>query len=302
MRCRMILVVALSVVILTSCAGSGTTDATELPASVASSTTTVGSPTSTTVPGDVPFPAGEPVDLLVLTDSSGWGIAERYAPLAAEALNREVRVHDFAAGGQSISETLAQIQTSLAEVVAEAEVIVVYGWPGDLASDLPEPGLETCFDAIDAVEYPEEYEGSWVAGEVWQEIPVVATVEDWQPFRGAFDEVFAEIWRLRGGQPTILRTYDVWNGFGVSVWRELGIEEECVANWAAQGQAVSEAAEASGAGFVSLLNLFNGPNHDEDPEDKGWIGEDGAHANEQGQQAAAEALAAIGFEVSKPPQ
>lgn len=50
-----------------------------------------------------PFPAGEPVDLLVMSDSSGVGVAERYAPLAAQALDREIRVHDWARGGEPIT-------------------------------------------------------------------------------------------------------------------------------------------------------------------------------------------------------
>ena len=45
-----------------------------------------------------------------------------------------------------------------------------------------------------------------------------------------------------------------------------------------------------------------GPEHDEDPRAKGWIEEDGMHANETGGAAAAEALAAVGFEASEPPR
>ncbi|MCJ7781303.1 MAG: SGNH/GDSL hydrolase family protein [Acidimicrobiia bacterium] len=42
------------------------------------------------------------------------------------------------------------------------------------------------------------------------------------------------------------------------------------------------AAEANGAVFVSFFDVFNGPEHDEDPREKGWIQDDGMHANDKG--------------------
>jgi hypothetical protein len=41
-----------------------------------------------------------------------------------------------------------------------------------------------------------------------------------------------------------------------------------------QAQVEPEAAEARGAGFVSVFDVFNGPNHDEDPVEKGWMQDD----------------------------
>jgi hypothetical protein len=287
---------ALVLVTMTACSGESNDAST----STAATTSVVEQSSSSEVS---PFPAGEPLDLLVLTDSSGWGVADRYAPLAAEALDREVRALDLAGlGDHSIKNLLEMIQTSRADEVAESEIIVVYGYPGGLEYELPLPNILACLEAVDAVDYPEEYEGDWSPGEEWEEIPVVPTVEDWSPFRAVLDQVYDEIWRLRAGQPTILRTYEVYNGFGVAAWTELGIHEECIANYEVLGQVVREAAEANGAGFVSLLDAFNGPNQDEDPRAKGLIGDDGFHANENGQDLAVETLAAIGFEVSEPPR
>jgi len=47
---------------------------------------------------------------------------------------------------------------------------------------------------------------------------------------------------------------------------------------------------------VSLLDLFHGPGHGEDPRERGWIDTDGKHANDVGAAATADALAAVGFE------
>jgi lysophospholipase L1-like esterase len=66
--------------------------------------------------------------------------------------------------------------------------------------------------------------------------------------------------------------------------------------------APASSAEANGAVFVSFYDLVNEPGHDEDARAKGWIGEDGFHANETGAAAAATALAAVGFERSEQPR
>ena len=308
MRNRVILLIVVSCLMLASCGDGDSTEATQPGAD-----STMG-PTSTTVQTTIttpvedegssdagPFPPGEPVDLLVLTDSSGWGMAERFGPLAAEALDREVRVHDWARGGEPITVILDWVQTILADKVAEAEIIVVYGYPGGLEYDLPEPNILTCFEAVDAVVWPDEYTGDWTPGSKWEPTPVVPTVEDWRPYRDVLDQVYDEIWKLREGQPTIIRTYDVPHGF-IAPWRELGIESECTANMEIQAQVEREAAEANGAGFVSLFDVFNGPNHDEDPVQKGWMMDDLMHAGDEGRDVIAELLAASGFDPSEPPR
>jgi lysophospholipase L1-like esterase len=48
--------------------------------------------------------------------------------------------------------------------------------------------------------------------------------------------------------------------------------------------------------MVSIFDVFNGPNHEEDPREKGWMEGDGYHPNDAGAAAIAEALAAVGFE------
>jgi hypothetical protein len=243
------------------------------------------------------FPAGEPVDLLYISDSGGWEVAEKYVALVAESLDREVRFHDQRIGGLSMSTVPSMIRGSLAGQVAEAEIIVLYAHPGGLEYELPQPNILACFEALDTLE--EDYLGPGFDLAEW-EPPVVATVEDWQPYGDVLDEVYDEIWKAREGRPVVLLAHDIYNGF-VAPWRELGIEPECTANWAVEMQVIREAAEANGALFVSFFDTFNGLEHDEDPREKGWIQDDGMHANDTGGAAAAEALAAVGFELSEPP-
>ena len=249
-----------------------------------------------------PFAAGEPVDLLFISDSSGSIVRERYAELAGEALGREIRLDT------SVDADPQAIRTRFAEAVAEAEIIVFYHHSGGFEQDMPAPTFERgCIDPVAALEDPNyledpDYLGpEWTPGARWEPVSVVPAAEDWQPYRDWLSSVWEAIWEARDGRPVVLRGYDVYNPW-FGQWVELGVEPECTAIWEGQAQAAREAAEANGAVFVSFYDLFNGPDHDEDARAKGWIGDDGFHANEAGGAAAAEALAAIGFELSEPPR
>ena len=154
------------------------------------------------------FPAGEPVDLVVLSDSGGFGVAELYATTAEQALDREIRVHDFSRGGATAPEILWGIQNRWTTDVADAEIIVFYVHPGGFEP----PGFVPCLDALDA--------------ETWDP-PAAISVEDWQGYRDALDRIYDEIWTLRAAQPTILRAYGVW-GPWLSQWQQMGIDAECM--------------------------------------------------------------------------
>ncbi len=268
---------------VTSC-GGGEQDT--VPTTMVTPTTTVA--TAVEQPGTEsgPFPAGEPVDLVYISDSGSAGVAGPYAERAADALDREVRVHDHATGGVLIDWILDSIQNRWSDEVAEAEIIVVYA---DNEGFLPDvsPNFETCIEA------------GFGPSQEWQP-PVVPSVEDYQAYRDVLDQIWAEIWALREGQPTILRTHDFYNPF-IAPWKEAGIEPECTANWEVLSQVMREAADANGVGFAAVFDAFNGTGRDEDPREKGWIGEDGGHTSLEGQAAIADVLAAVGFEVSEPP-
>jgi len=117
-------------------------------------------------------------------------------------------------------------------------------------------------------------------------VPVVTTAEDWRPYGDWLGDVYGAIWEAREGRPVVLRAHDVYNPW-IAPWTELGIEPECTAIWSGQSQAIRRAVEANGAVFVSFFDLFNGPDHEQDPRARGWIDTDGMHANEQGGAVAA---------------
>jgi len=129
--------------------------------------------------------------------------------------------------------------------------------------------------------------------------PVATSVEDWQDLRDALDRNYDEIRRLRAGQPTIIRVVASFNPWFAQL-REAGIASLCMANEAVRDQVERDAAVAAGAAFVSWLGLFNGPAHDVDPVEQGWLA-DGVHPNDAGRAVLVEALAATGWEASESP-
>ncbi len=268
-----------------ACAGSG---ATAVPTVTVAPTATV-APSATAAPSATveasPGPDAEALDLVMLASSRGWGVTKPYAALAAEALGREVRVRDHIIPGAGPNDLLSLIQGSWADDVAEAEIIVFMVDPIGMgpASHLP------CI--------PSDVGGQ--LGDQAGEPPGMTSVEDWQDLRDALDRTYDEIWRLRAGQPTIIRvggTFYPW----LAQLRQVGIESVCMANQEVIDQVERDAAEAAGAVFVSLLDLFNGPGHDVDPDEQGWLA-DGTHPNDAGRALLVEALAATGWEASEPP-
>jgi hypothetical protein len=47
--------------------------------------------------------------------------------------------------------------------------------------------------------------------------------------------------------------------------------------------------------MVSFYDAFNGPDHDEDPREKGYVGPDGYHFSREGTLAQAEILHGLGY-------
>ena len=233
-------------------------------------------------------PAGEPLDLLVVADSGGEGIAEKYAPLAAEALGREVVAHSHTIPGA----TIRKLQNAVkfwADDVADAEILVFYVNPWGFEP----PGSVECFKAEGAA-------SQVPPGTTWEPVPEMPSAGDFREYQDELQKMYDTFWTLREDQPTIMRAYG-WPDLWVPVWRRLGIETECMAQVESLEQARREVVEANGGVYVSMLDAFNGPQHDEDPIAKGLIQDDWLHLNEDGQQLLAETLAEAGFDTSEPP-
>jgi len=273
-------------------------------AATTSSTTNAAEETTTTAPGPDgtvlganTLDIGEPWDLLWFSDSTGWGVAEEWAEQIGEDLGVEVAVNDRSEGGLPATIVLdvitggagdeypipgrfRSVDARAQEWVAEAEIIVIHGnplWSG--ATD----DMETCFST----------------STVRRDPPVRYSAEDFAPYKDVLRSIYEVVFELRDGAPTIVRAIDSYNPV-IADWREAGIEAECTAVWEMYSQTIHEAAAEYRVPTASMFDAFNGPAHDEDPREKGYIGHDGRHTTEEGQREMVDVLAGLGYEPIPP--
>jgi hypothetical protein len=220
--------------------------------------------------------AAEPWDLLYLSDSTGWNVAEEYQRLAAQQLGRPVRLIDARAPNRQIGDDLRWIKAHTAEV-ASAEIVVV--WGGPVGSGVKDTLANACFTLRN---------------------PGAVTQEDWAPFGAKIGEVLDAAWAARQGRPTVLRVTDIYVPV-LPDWSKAGIREECTASNEAMSAVVRQAAESHGATMVSTYDALNGTDHGDDPGTRGLISGDGVHLSHAGGVVVANALAATGFEPTTAP-
>lgn len=65
-------------------------------------------------------------------------------------------------------------------------------------------------------------------------------------------------------------------------------------------QAVGMVASQFHIPFAPVLDVFNSPGHNQEPQDLGFIGEDGVHASQVGAQAIADQIWELGIEPIQP--
>ena len=230
---------------------------------------------------DAQLDTSEPWDMVWITDSMGAGVADAWAAQIEESEGVEVRVHDYAIGGLPLVQARAMLmeQAALREDVAEAEMVVVYG----SAEDASPEDTGTCHTPSPAPHDP----------------PNIYTSADFAPYSDVLRDIYDIVFELRAGEPTVIRAFDSFNGM-IADWREAGIEAECKATWDSESEALREAADDYGVAMASFYDEFNGPDHDEDPREKGYIRSDGLHASRDGIAVQAEVLHALGYDAINP--
>lgn len=269
------------VLLLAACAAS--------PAPAApSATVTPPAPAASPVPPSAtphPFAGLAEWDVVVISDSTLWGVAEPYAKLIEQDRRVKVNLHDEWQGGLTIRSVLNALRGDFAhsakrekwpKLIQDAEVLVLFGNPQEsLTPELIAAGW-SCVDNRDPGE-------------------VSIAASSFAPYQADLIAVYDEIARLREGRPLILRATGIYLPV-ISVWQEKGIDGVCGAFWEGQNEAARQAAEERDVQFVDTYGAFNGPNHDQDPRTKGLIREDGEHPSEAGAQFYAELLLRSGFD------
>jgi lysophospholipase L1-like esterase len=207
-------------------------------------------------------------DYVVLGDSSAWGFSKYYAAHIEADLGVKVTVHDRTVGGLSSGQLLSMLRDDreLREAISKAELVTFIANPGDHIG--------------------------WriITGEGWHD----CSPEALTGYKSDLDEIIQEIFSLRKGTPTIIRAMDFYVPIH-SEWKKRGEYEENRRCWNALNETIHQAAAEHKIPVASVYDAFNGPDHNEDPRDKGYIGDDGLHTNEEGQKVIADLFRKLGY-------
>jgi len=233
----------------------------------------------------IPLEELEEWDLLWISDSSGWDVADVYAAMIAEDTGKIINVHDKWIGGLPaalIFQSLTGVYDGpsmtidqMPELVAEAEIIVFYGNPSESINE-SRPGDWECTSGY----------GSYV---------VDCDPEIFRVYVEHLEAIYQKMFELRAGQPTIIRTYDAYNP-RINIFKEKGVYEDCRQCWGINyNAAIHQAAAVFDIPVANVAEAWNGPNWDTDPNDLGYT-KDGEHPNELGAQVIAQALRDLGYE------
>jgi hypothetical protein len=263
----------------------GCTASTGIPAEAPPS---ISNPTFTAVPPPIPADVvPEPKtewNLVVIGDSSVWGLGDALAALIEKEVNKPVVVHDFALSTLSAGEVVQVLETGkstrfqlmkLEDALKKADFVVMFANPED-SEDIEHPNeIGSCFAA---------------------QAPGPCGLEVYDVYIDHLQFIWEKIYELKAGEPVILRAIDFYNPL-IARWQATGVEEACTACWEHLNDAVRIAAERANVPYVSRFDVYNGLNHDEDPIQKGFIS-DGEHSSELGARVQAEAITKIGYAIT----
>jgi len=235
------------------------------------------------------LPRGEDAawDLVVIGDSSLWKLADAFAAQIEADLGIQVEARDFTIGNLSAGSVLEVLRggvTSnarlerLPDALREADVVVMFVNPEDSVDPKNPMEFGACF---------------------MYQAPSNCEPETFNRYVSDLKGIWTQIMKLRRGKETILRAVDLYNPL-VAGWQEKGVFTACTECWENLSQAVRTAAEAKNIPFLSRLDAFNGPDHSEDPRQKGYIVEDGEHPSDLAAAYTSELLAAMGYEPTMP--
>jgi hypothetical protein len=223
-------------------------------------------------------------DLVWISDSSGWDVAEVYAAMIEEDTGIKVNVHDNWIGGLPAARvyhalmgepTASFTLERLADELREAEVIVFYGNPEE--------------------SWEEGNPADWLCvNDIGKNYVNNCEMETFDSYIQILEGIYARIFELRAGQPTIVRAFDAYNPL-IARFREEGSYEACKACWANYNAAIHQAAASYNVPVAEVALAWNGPDWDQDPVAMGYT-KDGIHPNEEGARVIAQALRVLGYD------
>ncbi len=210
---------------------------------------------------------------VALGDSEAWGFPEYYADYIAADNSVEVQLYNAWVGGLTTQRLLEKLEvdSTLRVFLGQAKVITFEANPSDYL------GLY-CID---------------------QSTPYDNSPEGWVFYKADLNAIIDILFELRQGQPTVIIAQNFYNPI-YSLYHARGDFEKCRAFWIAFNQAIAEVAAERGLPVADVFTAFNGPDHVEDPRDKGYISSDGEHVNAAGSIAIADVFRTVGYETVVP--
>ena len=217
-------------------------------------------------------------NLVWISTYSGLGVAERLTALIEKELGIKVVLHDLTLGGLKAVSVLDgllgksenYLLNQLPTFIPKADFIVFEANPYYKEEAHP---VKACVDGSTSP-----------SGNCLPETYIT--------YRTTLDAIYKEIFRLRAGKLTIIRAYHLY--FSETWLKDGGIANACVLCAGYAFTAFSEVAESNHVPVIHLTDLFNGPNHDQDPALNG-MGSFGP-PNEKRQEAIAEAIWKLGYD------
>ena len=226
-------------------------------------------------------------DLVWITDSSGWDVAQVYADYIEEDTGKTVIVHDQWVGALSAGQILDALNGNprqgsrqlqeIASLIPDAEVIVIFGNPMNSFDE----GNPWDFNCVGGTLYVNNCDLD--AFNVY--------VED-------LSAIYQKIFDLRGDKPTIIRAIELYNPIIPNRVGEAGYEE-CISCWRIFNQVIHMAAEQNNIPVAEVANAWNGPDYLLNPVDLGYT-KDGEHPSELGTEVIAQTFRDLGYAPVKP--
>ena len=289
--------------LLSSCGESTplpTATPTQVPTPVPTATP-VPTPVPTATP--VPFPGLSEWDLLFISDSSNIGVGDIYARLIEADQHVKVNLHDCSRADLRTFSELQMLQNnslscepnkSWADLVREAEVIVVFGNPeGSMPTDGSWTGPTSWIDCVHGGASVTSLDAA-AAATYKANIVNSCSRDTFALYRTHLGALFDKIFELRAGTPVIMRATDFYIPV-FSLWQAAGVEDCCSTCVEAFSSAIHQVAAEHKVPVGSSMTALNGPDHRGDPMKLGYIGPDGLHLSTLGAQRVAQALQQTGY-------